>query len=63
MDDGFLLTINFVKHETAAAFCCEIDGEEVWIPKSQIIDGEPEIGDEDIEVTVTSWLASQEGWT
>ena len=50
------------KRETEAALLCEIDGEDHWIPKSQI--------DEDSEVyaeghqgslVITQWIADQKG--
>lgn len=52
-----------VLHETEAALLCEIDGQQVWIPKSQI--------DDDSEVynaatsggtlVVSQWIAEQKG--
>jgi len=48
--------------ESDSAFLCRIDGEEMWIPKSQITD--PEIyerGDEDVTVSMTQWIADKKG--
>ena len=48
--------------ETDLALLCEIDGEEYWIPKSQI-DDESEVYAEDHEGTlvVTEWIAKEKG--
>lgn len=48
--------------ETEMAVLCEIDGEEHWIPKSQI-DDDSEVYEEDTEGTliVSQWLADQKG--
>jgi hypothetical protein len=50
-------------HETAKALLCVIDGQEVWIPKSQIDEEESEVqevGDEGILV-IPTWLADRNG--
>lgn len=51
-----------VERETELALLLLIDGNKVWVPKSQI-DGAEEIGegDEDIEVEVAEWWAEKEG--
>ena len=47
------------------AICFEIDGKQVWIPKSQITDCTHDLtcssGDESGEVTIPEWLAIDEG--
>lgn len=50
------------KKETDAAIFVTIDGEDVWIPKSQIHD-DSEVYAEDHEGTlvVSSWIAQQRG--
>lgn len=50
------------KHETDAALLCVIDGDEHWIPKSQI-DDDSEVYEKDGEGTlvVTQWIAEQKG--
>lgn len=51
-----------IVRETDAAFLIEHDGEEHWIPKSQIADPDTyEAGDEDVTVSVTEWIAKQKG--
>jgi len=48
--------------ETEVALLCEVDGEEVWLPKSQVQD-ESEVwqkGDEGTLV-VSEWIAKQKG--
>lgn len=48
--------------ETDLAVLCEIDGEEHWIPKSQI-DDDSEVYGEDHEGTlvISQWIADQKG--
>jgi hypothetical protein len=51
-----------VKSETEKALLCIIEGEQMWIPKSQITD-DSEVwkqGDEGTLV-ITEWLAEQKG--
>jgi hypothetical protein len=49
-----------VKHETDKAFLVVYEDAEVWLPKSQIIDGEGlEVGEEPVTIRVTEWLAKQ----
>lgn len=49
--------------ETDAAVLLEIEGEEVWLPKSQVfagLEGDEERGD-DVIVTIPAWLAEKKG--
>jgi hypothetical protein len=48
--------------DSGAALLCDIDGEEVWIPVSQI-DDDSEIFEEGHEgkLVVSEWLATQKG--
>lgn len=56
------LDVELVKRETDGAFLCVIDGDEVWLPKSQIDDpGRLAEGDEGVTVSVTEWIAKQKG--
>jgi hypothetical protein len=56
------LTVEKVVRETASAFLLVIEGEDYWIPKSQIADPETyEPGDEDLTISVTDWIAKQKG--
>lgn len=50
------------KRETGKACLCIIDGEEHWIPKSQIHD-DSEVYEEGHEgrLVVTQWIAEQKG--
>lgn len=50
--------------ETELALLCEIDGDEVWIPKSQIDEKDSEVLEEGDEgtVVVTNWWARQNGF-
>lgn len=48
--------------ETDLAFLIEYDGDEYWIPRSQIEDPESlEEGDGPVTVSVTEWIAEQKG--
>ncbi len=49
---------------TEAAICFAVDGEDVWIPKSQIAPADVEQyeeGDGEGSVSVTDWIANQKG--
>lgn len=52
-----------VQRETESAILCDIDGEEHWIPKSQIHD-DSEVYKADTEGTliVSLWIAKQKGF-
>lgn len=57
MDDEVEITYEKRKHETKKAVLFKINGEDKWIPKSQIIEE-----DETAEcVLVTRWFAEKEG--
>jgi hypothetical protein len=64
MNWGETVSIEDVKciQETAAALLCVIDGDEVWIPKSQIHD-DSEVYDEGSSGTlvITEWIAREKG--
>jgi len=54
----FVLDIDYVKHDTEKAMLVALpNGEEMWLPKSQIID------DNSLEqpstLTITHWIARQ----
>lgn len=47
-----------VKRETAAAFLFVIDGQERWVPKSQMENPAcVMVGETDVAVDIASWLA------
>lgn len=48
--------------ETDAALLCQVDGKEVWIPRSQVLDDSEvnEEGDEGVLV-IPEWLALERG--
>lgn len=49
-----------VKRVTEKALLIEYDGEEVWLPLSQVSEGEKyEEGDEEVTVSITEWIAKQ----
>lgn len=53
----------YCKRATAKALLCDIEGREHWIPKSQIIEAESEVNNQDDEGTLvmTQWIAEQKG--
>ena len=57
------LDVDKIVHETDSAFLLRLqDGEEIWMPKSQI--DNPDIyqtGDEDLTISVTEWIAREKG--
>ena len=51
-----------VVRESDAALLCNIEGEEIWIPKSQITDdSEVYKADTEGDLVITEWLAEQKG--
>lgn len=65
-DPGYSLGIQTVKRLTEKAFLFEIDGEDVWIPKSQIHENseiqEHALVTEEGELVITEWLAVQKNF-
>lgn len=48
--------------ETDKAFAMTIDGEQHWIPKSQMADPDDyEVGDEEVTVSISEFIAEQKG--
>lgn len=52
----------YVVRETGNALLCDINGEEMWIPKSQISD-DSEIweGEQEGTLVISAWIARQKG--
>lgn len=51
-----------IKRMTGSAFLIEYDGEEFWIPKSQIDDPDRlDTYDTGVTVSITEWIAKQKG--
>lgn len=57
------LDVAKIVRETDSAFLVRLEsGDEHWVPKSQISDPEDyEVGDEDVTISITEWLAQQKG--
>jgi hypothetical protein len=56
------LDVDLVVAESENALLLEIDGDQHWIPKSQISEpGTYAKGDKDVTVSVTEWIAKQKG--
>lgn len=56
------VTVNEIKAATDKAVLAEIDGEQVWIPRSQISEGEKyERGDAGVTLSVTEFIAEKLG--
>lgn len=56
------IEVDWIKAETDAAFLCVVNGDDHWIPKSQIESPE-DYGrfDEGITMLITLWIADQKG--
>lgn len=64
MGDTVNIAVGEVLHETDLAFLLEIDGDEIWIPKSVINFDESEeieVGNILLEISVAQWFADKEG--
>jgi len=62
-DGGPVTVEGWIKHTTDKAILLEVDGEETWLPKSQIPDQDwDHLFDEKVTVEVPFWLAKQKGW-
>ena len=57
------LEVEKIVKETDSAFLLRLeDGEELWIPKSQIADPDDYTeGDEDATISITEWIARERG--
>lgn len=56
------IEIDEVIRESDKAFLLRIDGEEHWIPKSQIQSPEDiRIGECEFEIKISEWIADQKG--
>ena len=54
--------VDEIRRETAKAFLLVVDGDEYWIPKSQMRDPDQHLeGDTDCEVEMTEWIAREKG--
>lgn len=57
------IDVDEITQETEKAFCCLIDGETHWLPKSQIADhGDYGMGDKNISMSITEWIAKEKGF-
>jgi hypothetical protein len=57
LDDTLTFQFDRAKHATQAAVLVVVDGEDMWIPYSHII----EWYEDSNEMLVTNWIASQKG--
>lgn len=56
------IDVDRIIRETDAAFLIEIDGDEIWLPKSQIADVDDyNAGIEDCVMSITEWIAMEKG--
>jgi len=56
------LDVELIVKETPKAFLCRIDGDDYWIPKSQVSDpGDYEEGDANCGISVTEFIANEKG--
>lgn len=62
--DTVNIAVGEVLHETDLAFLLDIDGDEIWIPKSVINFDESEeieVGNIMLEISIAQWFADKEG--
>ena len=64
--DEFEVYVDEVKAETDRALLCMIDGDEVWLPRSQIhrggdVDDSSAVGSSG-SIILTAWIAREKGW-
>lgn len=56
------LEVEVVVRVTDNALLARIDGDDIWIPLSQVADADDyEAGDTDVTLSVTKWFADKEG--
>lgn len=56
------IMVDEILRETDAAFLLEIDGDEFWIPKSQVANpSDYEMGDKECSMSVTEFIAREKG--
>lgn len=56
------IDVEAITKETDKAFLCVIDGDEYWLPKSQIADADDyEEGDENVSMSITEFIAGEKG--
>lgn len=54
-----LITVTEVKIATEKALLCVVDGTEVWLPRSQILDGDLDKRGDSGEIEIPTWLADE----
>lgn len=57
MEELYTLRNADIKRETAKAILVEVNGEDVWIPLSQVTDRDDDAG----TITMTAWIAKEKG--
>jgi len=55
-DPGDAYMYDSILRETEKAYLLEIDGEEVWLPKSHVT-----LDKQNKEITIPDWLATEKG--
>lgn len=56
------ITVDKIHLATNKAIQVEIDGELIWLPKTQIADiDDCQVGDEGVEISITKWIAREKG--
>lgn len=61
MSDTVIITVEEVKAETDAALLVLYEGQEVWLPKSQLPGCDAVEGDTDVDIEVTQWILEEKG--
>ncbi len=56
------VAVEEIRAVTDKALLCLIEGQEYWLPLSQVADAEDyEKGDKDLTLSITEWIADQKG--
>lgn len=63
MSDRYVeIYVDEILRETESAYLCRIEGEDIWLPKSQIKDADNYCdGECEIDMEITRWIAEQKG--
>jgi hypothetical protein len=62
-DEEMEFEVTVVQQETEKAWLCDIDGEDIWLPKSQVMAGaeDLEVDACNVVITIPGWLAMEKG--
>jgi hypothetical protein len=58
---GYVYIDVLIIKETDKAFLVNVDGETMWLPKSQVADPDDYTVGDKCEIGITEWIANQKG--